>query len=211
MWCIKALKETAASMRQVHGVKIAHQDTKPSNVLKFGSNFRLADFGRASREGYAALHDHLAVAGDRTYAPPEQLYDMRDPDFVARRFGCDLYMLGNLAAFLFTGINVTAALFDRLNPQFRPDNWTEEYSKVLPYLVTAYTDVIADIRKKIDATVVNEIVPIIQELCNPDLAQRGCPKGISRGNQYSLERYDSRLNLISQQVEWRVRAGQKTG
>jgi serine/threonine protein kinase len=210
MWCMKALKETAAAMRQVHGIRIAHQDTKPSNVLKFGSTFRLADFGRASREGYAALHDHLAVAGDRTYAPPEQLYDMRDPDFSTRRFGCDLYMLGNLAAFLFTGINVTAALFDRLDPRFRPDKWNDTYSKVLPYLVAAYTDVISDIRQKIDIAVVSEIVPIIQELCNPDLGQRGCPKGIKRGNQYSLERYDSRLNLISQKVEWRVRAGRKT-
>ena len=112
---------------------------------------------------------------------------MRDPDFATRRFGCDLYMLGNLAAFLFTGVNVTAALFDRPDPQFRPDKWTESYTKVLPYLVTAFSEIITDIRRNIDSAVVDEIVPIIQELCNPDLNHRGCPKGIERGTQYSLE------------------------
>ena len=49
-------------------------------------------------------------------------------------FGCDLYMLGNFAAFLFTGINVTTALFDRLDPPFRPDQWNDTYEQVLPYL-----------------------------------------------------------------------------
>lgn len=209
MSSIRALKEVAAAMRQVHGVRIAHQDTKPSNVLKFGPSFRLADFGRASRDGYPALHDHLAVAGDQTYAPPEQLYDMREPDFATRRFGCDLYMLGNLAAFLFTGVNVTAALFDRLEPEFQPGNWNDSYAKVLPHLVMAFSQVITDIRGAIDPDVANEIVPIIQELCTPDVKQRGCPVGLVRGTQYSLERYDSRLNLISQRVEWRVRAGRK--
>jgi eukaryotic-like serine/threonine-protein kinase len=210
MWCIRALKDVAAAMRQVHGLRIAHQDTKPSNVLLFGQVFRLADFGRASREGYTAVHDHLAVAGDRTYAPPEQLYDMRDPDFNARRIGCDLYMLGNLAAFLVTGMNVTAALFDRLDPGFRPDQWNDTYANVLPYLLTAYASVMADLRKEMDSAVVVEILPIIQELCHPDLKRRGHPKGIGRYEQYSLQRYDSRLDLISKQVEPRVRA-RRTG
>ena len=83
--CVRALKDVAAAINQVHGVRIAHQDTKPSNVLLFGTAFRLADFGARRAKAYQAVHDHLAVAGDRTYAPPEQLYEMRAADFNARR------------------------------------------------------------------------------------------------------------------------------
>ena len=57
------------------------------------------------RRGHQVWIDNLMIAGDRTYAPPEQLYSSRHPDFVVRRIGCDLYLLGNLAAFLFSGIN----------------------------------------------------------------------------------------------------------
>jgi hypothetical protein len=51
-----------------------------------------------------------------------------------RRIGCDLYLLGNLAAFLFSGINVTAALLARLDPALHPNKWAGTYEQVLPHL-----------------------------------------------------------------------------
>jgi len=138
----------------------------------------------------------LAIAGDRTYAPPEQLYSNLHADFVVRRIGCDLYLLGNLAAFLFSGVNVTSALFSRLDPAFHPNNWAGTYDQVLPHLQRAFSDVLADLSANIDPLVGNEITTMVRELCNPDLARRGHRKGIGSFSQYSLERYKSHTDLL---------------
>ena len=115
--CMVALKDVTLGLFQVHKELIAHQDTKPSNVLVYGGNsFKIADFGRSSRRGQASRHDSFVVAGDRTYAPPELLYGFTHPDFVPRRIGCDMYMLGNLAGFLFSGTNITASMLAALDP-----------------------------------------------------------------------------------------------
>lgn len=52
----------------LHGLDIAHQDLKPSNVLP--------------------------IAGDPTYAPPELLYNYVPADWNVRRYACDVYLLG---------------------------------------------------------------------------------------------------------------------
>lgn len=211
LWSIRALRDVTVGMYQVHRQMIAHQDLKPSNVLLFGAEFRLADFGRASRKGYPAVHDDLSVAGDRTYAPPEQLYGFRHEEFTVRRFGCDLYMLGNLAAFMFAGINVTGHINTYLDPQFHPQNWAKPYADVLPQLQTVYPIVIADIRAAIDHIATDLVIPLITELCEPDIARRGHPKGVGRYDQYSLERYVSRLDIVVRQIEFRMRTSRKTG
>lgn len=111
LWCMHALKDICLGLWQVNREMIAHQDVKPSNVLSFsGDEFKLSDFGRSSRRGHAVWYDGQDFPGDRTYAPPELLYGYTHPDFVPRRVGCDLYMLGNLAAFLFSGVNVTSGI-----------------------------------------------------------------------------------------------------
>lgn len=109
LWSARALRDVCLGLWQIHREMIAHQDVKPSNVLVYSksADFRVADFGRASRRGTVAAHDGLAFPGDRTYAPPEFMYGYTDPDFVKRRIGCDLFMLGNIACFLFAGVNVT--------------------------------------------------------------------------------------------------------
>ncbi|MDY0885379.1 protein kinase [Dongia soli] len=111
VWCMHVLKSVCLGLWQIHKEMIAHQDIKPSNILlytKAGS--KIADFGRSARKGHPVWHDDRKFAGDRSYAPPELLYGYTHADFVPRRMGCDLYMLGNLAAFLFTGVNVTAEI-----------------------------------------------------------------------------------------------------
>jgi serine/threonine protein kinase len=115
LWCIQALADVSLALFQIHKELIAHQDIKPSNILFCKQNsFKLADFGRSSRRGRSIWWDDFAIAGDQSYAPFEQLYGYRDPDFVKRRVGCDLFMFGNLSAFLFSGTNVTANVLSRL-------------------------------------------------------------------------------------------------
>lgn len=206
LWCLYILDDVALGLLQVHREAIAHQDLKPSNVLIYGKTCRVGDFGRSSRKGRQIWMDDLHVAGDTTYAPPELLYSYIHPDFVPRRMGCDLYLLGNLAAFLLSGVNVTAALFARLPKEFHPRKWGGTYEQALHHLVTAFDDTVTEIAQTIDPIVRDDIVAVIRELCTPDLARRGHPRGIGTANQYSLERYKSRFDLLLKTAEVKVRA-----
>jgi serine/threonine protein kinase len=211
LWSMRALKDVCLGLWQVHKQMIAHQDMKPSNVLVYKEEkaFRIADFGRSSRKGYDIWHDEIPVAGDMSYSPPELLYGYIHSEFASRRFGCDLYMLGNLAAFMFAGVNVTASLFARLDPQFHYDQWHGSYEQVIPYLVDAFTLVLEDLAQQLDPAVRAEIVPLVYQLSNPDLSLRGHPRGLGRANQYSLERYVSQLDLLCKKLEIRLRTNRK--
>lgn len=205
LWCIRALKDVCLGLLQVHREMIAHQDTKPSNVLLYSNgDFKIADFGRSSRRGMSARHDNAAIAGDRSYAPPELLFGFTHTDFIPRRFGCDLYMLGNLAAFLFSGVNVTALLLSHLDPQHHPKNWAGTYEEVLPYVQNAFSRVLNDIQPLVDELVREEVIGLIQQLCEPDLARRGHPRGVGNPGQYSLERYVSQLDLAARKLAIRM-------
>lgn len=205
LWCMRALRDVCLGLHQVHREMIAHQDAKPSNVLVYDrNNFKVADFGRSSMRGQAARHDAYPVAGDRSYAPPELLYGFMHPDFIPRRVGCDLYMLGNLAAFLFSGVNVTAHLFSVLDAQHHPTNWGGTYEEVLPYLENAFSTVLDNIRPLIDDVVRDDVVVLVRELCEPDLSRRGHPRGMGRAGQYSLQRYVSHLDLLARRTSVRA-------
>jgi eukaryotic-like serine/threonine-protein kinase len=202
-WSMRAMKDIALALWQVHREMIAHQDAKPSNILLYEkAGFKLADFGRSSRRERPTLHDNANIAGDRSYAPPELIYGYLDPEFAARRFGCDLYMLGNLAAFLFSGRNITSMLIAQLDAPHKPRNWGGKYQQVLPYLQSAFATVLADLAPLIDARIRDDVICLIAELCNPDITLRGHPKGVGKYNQYSLERYVSRFDVLSRKTDF---------
>ena len=208
VWCLRVLKDVCLGLNQVHREMIAHQDAKPSNVLAYdrGQGFKVADFGRSSRKGHPERHDNLPVAGDRTYAPPELLYGFVAPDFAPRRLGCDLYMLGNLASFLFSGVNVTAQLLSHLDVQHHPQQWAGTYEQVLPYIQNAFTSVLADLSPIVDPLVRQAALNMLREMCNPDVTLRGHPRGRGRSDQYSLNRYVSQLDLLSKRAAVEMRA-----
>ena len=160
-----------------------------------------ADFGRASRRDTVAVHDNLSFPGDGTYAPPEFKYGYADPDFVKRRIGCDLFMLGNIACFLFASVNVTANLISHLAPQYQPGAWTGTYRQVLPYLKNAFTLTLEDLRAVLDHEICSDALRIVRELCDPDIERRGHSRGVGRHDQYSLERYVTELDILARRVE----------
>ena len=103
-WRMLCLRHVATALKQLHGELIAHQDVKPSNVLLFDRDSKLADLGRAACKGLSPPHEALEVAGDPSYAPPELLYGFVSPEWSVRRLGCDSYLLGSMLVWFFTGL-----------------------------------------------------------------------------------------------------------
>jgi serine/threonine protein kinase len=201
---LKALHNVANGLRQLHTHQVAHQDMKPSNALKFkDGQFKVCDVGRASLKGRPAPHDGLPVPGDRSYAPPELLYGYVDPDFVVRRWGCDAYLLGSLAAFLICGASMTALIVSELAPSAHPHAWSGTYAAVLPQVRAAFGRAMDRVAQEIpaDAPYRDDLLRAVRQLCDPDPAVRGHPNtrailaGV--GNVYDLARYLSIFDRLS--------------
>lgn len=209
VWKLRTLHQTAAALVQLHGVEIAHQDVKPSNVLVFAErDAKLADLGRASAKGRLCPHDHRTVAGALSYAPPELRYRHPSGDWDERRFGCDIYLLGSLIFFFFTGLSAAAMLDKHLEQAKRPLNWKGFFYDVLPYVIDAFDDALTELRSAIPPKYRSELTAIAKQLCYPDPAQRGHPKNIDGiGARYSVDRYMAQLDVMANRAEIDLRLG----
>jgi eukaryotic-like serine/threonine-protein kinase len=208
-WALRTLHHIATGLLQLHGAGIAHQDVKPSNILVFTDRVsKLADLGRASTRDMSAPHEHLDIAGDPEYAPPELLYGHMVPDWNARRLGCDVYLLGGMVVFLFSRANMTALLLTELDGAFRPRPGQRPYDELLPYVQLAFDSAVRVFASDVERYaphLTDELAVIVRELCNPDPARRGHPKERHPGgNQFSLQRYVTRLDLLARREEIRL-------
>ncbi len=198
---LRSLHNIAVGLQQLHGQGIAHQDLKPSNVLVFDkTKSKIADFGRSSYQGHFPPHEEFVVAGDRTYAPPELLYNYLDPDWRLRRLGCDAYLLGSMAVFFFLGVGVTPLLRMELREPFVWGNWGGTYNEVLPYLNDAFQRVLAIYSKSLPASLRNDLTETVNQLCMPDPRLRGHPRNRAT-NQFSFERYITKFELLARRAE----------
>lgn len=209
---LRILHQLAVGLRQLHGVGIAHQDVKPSNTLifapdPFGNNVAKAgDLGRATMKGRPMAHDNYAIAGDPQYAPIEALYSDVPASFGARRMGCDLYQLGSMLTFVFTGFTMNALLMTELHPQFHPQNWSGTFEDVLPYVRDAFDRALVTVRSGAPAGVDDELSLLVAQLCEPNPYERGHRKGFNHSvtNQYSLTRFVTDLDLLARQAQLRL-------
>jgi serine/threonine protein kinase len=198
-------------LKQLHGSNIAHQDLKPSNVLVFdGRTSKLADLGRAAYQGHTPGHDHLHVAGDPTYAPPDLAYGFVLPEWNMRRLSCDVYHLGSMIVFFFTGMGMTGLLFKHLDLAFQPSarpfagGWTGTFEDVLPYVREAFERAIEEFGNHVpDPKLREKLVTMVRQLCEPDSRLRGHPltRRQGGGNSFSLERYITDLDLLARRAE----------
>lgn len=80
-----------------------------------------------------------------------------------------------------------------------------DFEADLPYIRKAFIEALVELRKNVNdmaGGLTEEIIEIIEELCDPDPRQRGDRKRIRTVvSQYSLERYISRLDLLASKVE----------
>lgn len=210
---LRSLHHLATAVRQLHGQGIAHQDIKPSNLMVFPVNSeglresKLGDLGRATKQDTPMAHDANPVPGDFNYGPPEGLYKAIPSDFKARRFGSDLYQLGSMIAFIFTSSTMNAQLAVELDPRYHWSNWAGPFDEVLPFLQDAFARALATLRCSIPEIIRDDIIALIEMLCEPDPRLRGDRRrGVQWGDPYSLERIVSRLDLLSRKAEIGLRS-----
>ena len=208
---LRTLHHVATGLKQLHASKIAHQDLKPSNVLIVDSyaerrNCKLGDLGRATDAQVSAPHDDLAIAGDRNYAPPEQLYNATPIDFGPRRFACDLYHLGSLTVFMFTSLPMNAHLAQHLHPSHIWTAWTGRYDEVMPYVQAAFGESMTAFREHCPPMIADRLTTLVGYLCEPDPFRRGYPSQMrNAANPYALERIVTEFDLLARRAGMRVR------
>lgn len=179
-WVLRTLHHSAVALSELHGKGIAHQDIKPSNVLTYGPReAKVSDLGCADIKEKGSPRGHLAIAGNRSYAPPELLYGAVPNDWSQRRLGTDMYLFGSLVTFVFTQVTTTGALIAILHPTHRPGIWPHDYRTVLPYVRDAFGRLMAQIRLALPLSVRDEIGEAIELLCEPDPCRRGHRKDLN--------------------------------
>lgn len=205
---LEYLHHVAVGLQQLHAANISHQDLKPSNVVVFkqdDAGAKIADFGRALKRGMTAIHEGWAVAGDPVYAPPEQLYDHRAADWRERREASDLFQLGSLAAFMFSGKNATAGIIEALPEELRPGRWQGTYEDVLPMVQQAFATFLTSIRPSFPAWAADDLETTISLAGEPDVYRRGDPRARAQaGNPLGLDRFISRFNVLRVEAKRRL-------
>lgn len=202
IWRMQILHNAAVGLQQLHSLKIAHQDIKPSNILTFKEEgAKLADLGRALQQGIGAIHDALPFAGAREYASPEQAYGVLPESWIDRRESSDLYQLGAILAFIFTGTTPSQFYCSMLPSNIRPSawggSWGGSYEEALPHLTAKFAEYLDSVKISFPKWAANDLCNILQQLCTPDYKRRGHPDTNQwKHRTLGLERYISKFDQL---------------
>lgn len=206
-WALRSLHHSAVGLQELHGIGIAHQDIKPSNVLVFPvEGSKLTDLGSASQVGNPSRSDKMMVAGDPSYAVPEQWYGWsQSPDF-ADRYLVDLYRLGSLIFFFFADCSATDAIQLKLSIKYGKKFKRSDFVSDLPYMQHAFGETLNDLRalvQELAGDLTDEIIMIAQQLCDPDPLRRGDPiaRAAKYRRQYDIQAYISRFDRLAKTAE----------
>lgn len=202
---LRALHHLAAGVQQLHMRNVAHQDIKPSNTLVFPVDSagrrvtKVGDLGRATvLDAPEMEHDLYWIAGDPKYGPPEGLYRAVTDGFGPRRLSCDLYQLGSMICFIFTGLQMTALLFRQLHPQHNWLNWTGTYSEVLPYVRDAFGQAVEQVADDAPSEIRARVKDLVRQLCDPEPLKRGHLRTRRYGgSQFALNRIVTDLDRLA--------------
>lgn len=201
---LRSLHHVATGLKQLHGIGVAHQDVKPSNILVFDHiGSKLSDLGRASYNGSQQTHDSLHCAGDLTYAPPEHLYGLCSSEWNVRRFGCDVYLLGSMVVFFFCRASMTSLILNWIPDVLCWRTFSGQYDDILPYIRSAFNDAIDSLSPSFPLPFRDELVNIVRQLCEPDPRLRGNPQDRC-AQQFSLHRYISAFDRLAARAEYNL-------
>ena len=206
---LQSMHDVSVGLNQLHKAKVSHQDLKPSNILRFGEESKIGDFGRSLcfAPDVDCPYDmgSYNFLGDLTYAPPEYIFrhwytTNRDEWF----YQIDNYMLGGLIVFYLTGLSFNALLCGHLSVNdLREYKEGCRFEDVLLDLQNAYQVVLSELKDELPSIQMKDkIIELIEYLCNPDPTKRGHARDVaSKGFNFNLERIISMLALIQKQVE----------
>lgn len=209
-WALRSLQHSALGLQELHGMHIAHQDVKPSNVLVFpAEGSKLTDLGSASQVENPSLHDKWMVSGDVSYAIPEQWYGWsQSPDF-ENRYLVDLYRLGSLIFFFFADCSAMNDIQLKLSIRHGKDFVRSDFISDLTYMQYAFEESLNSLRalvEKLAGDLTDEIVIIAQQLCDPDPRRRGDPtaRAAEYRRQHDIQAYISRFDRLARTAEIRM-------
>lgn len=205
-WILRSLHNTAVGLQQLHQSGIAHQDLKPSNVLVFQNESKISDLGRSSDSKIPSRNDRFRIAGDKTYAPFELFYETSHFHDFNYRYASDLYHLGSLIFFYFLRVNLQQIIMLELKKSNLVNNLTgKDFKADLPYFQLGYNQALIALENelmKYSSDLTLELIALAKKLTNPDPKLRGFSEIFSSsGNQYSLERFISRFDLLAKRAE----------
>ncbi|MEX0829925.1 MAG: protein kinase [Nitrospirales bacterium] len=206
-WCLRSLHNAAVGIQQLHGIGIAHQDLKPSNIIVMNANEqKIGDLGKASDKNLPSNNDFPPIPGDRSYAPPDLFYRDTGVDGFEKRFLADLYMLGSLFYFYFARVSAFHDLICKL--QGLPIK-RASFKEDIPYFQHAFEESINGLTSVVKETagdLSEDIIDMIKQLCDPDPNKRGDPLWKHTiVPRYDLQRYISKLELLCRKAEMRLR------
>lgn len=219
-WKLKSLHNVAVGLKQLHGVEIGHQDLKPSNILLYdkGITSKIGDLGRSLCADIEAPHENGGdFPGDLNYAPPEFLYQYKDPNWNFRIRATDMYLYGSLIVFYFSGANMTALIGKNLDPQFKWTVWRGKFGDVDNYLVDAFYKAIKEFKLSIgNQKLAEELADVVKYCCFPIPEKRGHPKAIelafnmkgerkTYANQFDFQRVVSRFDILSKKANYQFK------
>lgn len=203
---LKALRQITSALIQMHKLRVAHQDLKPSNAVAFAADdiVKIADLGSASCSDLPSPpHDEEAYAGQVNYVPYELLYSRAvQPNWYRRRIGCDVFLLGNLIFTSFAGYSLSAFLLHALPVPLRHTTYHGEYEQVLPDLVVKHRELVPILLAEcIPDFLVSDVVDLVLRLCHPDPLRRGMGNAGAIEGPFDLQRCEGRLNTLSRKAE----------
>ena len=200
---MRILHQVALAIETLHFNQIAHQDLKPSNVLMFDEETaKVGDLGHAHDRGTTRPGINGIIAGDPAHAPLEQLYGYKLTEWTTRRLATDLYLLGSLSVFMFTGLSLTAQIDGQLRPEHHWDVWADSYVEVLPYLREAWDAVLEEFSESAEPYIRDELTMLTRYLTNPDPEKRGHPKNLAGSSAtYGIRRICSRIEVLAKRAE----------
>lgn len=196
-WKLKSLHDIAIGIKQLHGINISHQDLKPSNILVFKKDTKIGDLGRSLCCDLISPYASLMFSGDYNYAPPEIIYKYFEQDWKKRAYAIDMYLLGSLIVFYFSGVSMSALLMKNLNDNFKPGKWDGTFDEIKPYLIDAFSNALNEFEECINHTMLKiELKQLVERLCYPMPEKRGHLKNIFTSNPYDFERFITKLDLL---------------
>lgn len=201
-WRFQILHQTTSALLQLHREQIAHQDLKPSNVLRFDDRLKIGDLGRSSLRGKVAPHDLLTIAGAHNYAPFEQRYSYLRQDWLERRLSVDVFHVGCLVVFSFTNICFPEYVLDKLAAPYRPGTWGDSYEQVIDHIRAANIDALSELSTEFPERFRADLIDIVRDLCDPDPTIRGRTgmESKSAAGPLWLERYVSKFDILQKKA-----------